>query len=62
MNKMMNYLILCLILCSIVIYSGCISNQTEGKRVTEMTDIDRHTISKVSVRNGLSGEPSITDD
>lgn len=52
MNKMMNNLILCLILCSTVIYSGCASNRTEGKRVTELTDIDRHMISKVSVRNG----------
>lgn len=62
MNKTMNNLILCLILCSAVIYSGCVSNQTEEKTVTELTDIDRYIISKVSVRNGLSGELSTTDD
>jgi len=62
MNKMVNNSILCLILCSTVIYSGCVSNQTEGKRVTELTDMDRHMISKVSVRNGLNGELSTTDD
>ncbi|ODV50178.1 MAG: hypothetical protein A8273_484 [Methanohalophilus sp. 2-GBenrich] len=62
MSKIMNSLILCLILCSTVIYSGCISNQTEEKKVTELTDIDQHIITKVSVRNGMSGDLSTTND
>ncbi|OJH48444.1 hypothetical protein [Methanohalophilus portucalensis] len=71
MSKIINSVILCLILCSTLLYSGCISNeteedfvsnQTEEKKVIELTDIDQHIITKVSVRNGLSGDLSTTND
>lgn len=62
MNKTMSNLVLGLIFCLTVIYSGCVSEQTEGERITELTDIDKHTITKVSIRNGMNGELTTTND
>ncbi|AKB84152.1 hypothetical protein [Methanococcoides methylutens] len=61
MRKIKSYLILCLILFTTVSYSGCVSEQHQDKKL-ELTDIDQHTITKIYIRNGLSGELTITND
>lgn len=61
MNKIMNYSILCMIIFTALSYSGCVSEQSQDKRL-ELTEIDEYTITKVYIRNGMNGELAITND
>ncbi|WMW21922.1 hypothetical protein RE476_11180 [Methanolobus mangrovi] len=49
-------------MCSTAIISGCISKESENTTVTTVNDIDDHTITKVYVWKGLSGESFNVDD
>ncbi|MGM0771318.1 MAG: hypothetical protein ACQESU_06895 [Halobacteriota archaeon] len=61
MNKIRNNFVLAILLCIAVIYSGCVSEQSQDKGL-ELTDIDQHNPTKIYIRNGMSGELAITND
>ncbi|WP_094227055.1 hypothetical protein [Methanolobus psychrotolerans] len=64
MNKIMSHLILCLLLCGTLFFSGCLAeqNETENNTIAVLTDIDDYNITSVSARNGLNGELITIDD
>ncbi|WP_321429610.1 hypothetical protein [uncultured Methanolobus sp.] len=64
MNKTMNRLIVSLLLCSTLFFSGCMDeqNENENNMVTMLTGIDDYNVTNVSARNGLNGELTTIDD
>nr|WP_321496753.1 hypothetical protein [uncultured Methanolobus sp.] len=64
MNNITNNLVLCLLLCSTLFFSGCIAELTDdyvvesinSKSAIAIADIDGSGITKISVFHGMSGD------